>query len=200
MQLPFTATLYVAGGGYWQSGSPGKGWWCSDVQVKGKIWRLQTGWWALGGGQNRLGWKEIASRRRRGGLHSPHPERMPVLPPSQTPDALTRRAGVQRLTPIPLPPTCPHLFLEWLHGGRSWLGPDPKGGGPPPPPLQTPKWLSAKVRPGGRVGVKIPFCTFQPFLNSPQNSEYFEYRHIGSNEKISPCHMPKTKSPAPLGN
>ena len=41
------------------------------------------------------------------------------------------------------------------------------------------------------------FCAFQPFLNSPQNSEYFEYRHIGSNKKISPCRMPKTKSPAP---
>ena len=36
------------------------------------------------------------------------------------------------------------------------------------------------MRPGGRVGVKILFCAFQPFLNSPQNSEYFEYRHIGS--------------------
>ena len=54
---------------------------------------------------------------------------------------------------------------------------------------------SAKVR--GRVGVKILFCAFQPFLNSPQNSEYFEYRHIGSNKKISPCRMPQTKSPAP---
>ena len=57
---------------------------------------------------------------------------------------------------------------------------------------------SAKVRPGGRVGVKILFCAFPPFLNSPQNSDYFEYRHIGSNTKISPCHMPKAKSPAPL--
>ena len=45
--------------------------------------------------------------------------------------------------------------------------------------------------------VKILFCAFQPFLNSPQNSEYFEYRHIRSNKKISPCHMPITKSPAP---
>ena len=25
------------------------------------------------------------------------------------------------------------------HGGRSWSGPDPKGGGDPPPPLRTPK-------------------------------------------------------------
>ena len=41
------------------------------------------------------------------------------------------------------------------------------------------------------------FCAFQPFLNSPQNSEYFEYRHIGWNKKNSPCRMPKTKSPAP---
>ena len=50
---------------------------------------------------------------------------------------------------------------------------------------------SAKVRPRGRVGVKILFCVFHPFLNSPQNSEYFEYRHIGSNKKISPCRLPK---------
>ena len=39
---------------------------------------------------------------------------------------------------------------------------------------------SAKVRPRGWVGVKILSCVFHPFLNSPQNSEYFEYRHIGS--------------------
>ena len=57
---------------------------------------------------------------------------------------------------------------------------------------------SPNVRPGGWVWVKILFCAFQPFLNSPQNSEHFEYRHIGSNKKISPWHMPKTKSPAPL--
>ena len=42
------------------------------------------------------------------------------------------------------------------------------------------------------------FCAFQPFLNSPRNSEYFEYRHIGSNKKNSPCRMPKMKSAAPL--
>ena len=66
------------------------------------------------------------------------------------------------------------------------------------------RWVGicpAKVRPGGRVGVKILFCAFQPFLNSPQNSEYFEYRHIVSNKKFSPYNMPnmpKTKSPAPL--
>ena len=47
-------------------------------------------------------------------------------------------------------------------------------------------------------GSKSFFYAFQPFLNSPQNSEYFEYRHIRSNRKISPCRMPKTKSPAPL--
>ena len=41
------------------------------------------------------------------------------------------------------------------------------------------------------------FCAFHPFLISPQNSEYFEYRHIGSKKKMSPCRMPKTKSPAP---
>ena len=41
------------------------------------------------------------------------------------------------------------------------------------------------------------FCAFQPFLNSPQNSEYFEDRHTGWNKKNSPCRMPKTKSPAP---
>ena len=57
---------------------------------------------------------------------------------------------------------------------------------------------SAKVRPRGRVGVKILFCVFHPFLNSPPNSEYFEYRHIGSNKKFSPCRLPITKSPAPL--
>ena len=51
---------------------------------------------------------------------------------------------------------------------------------------------SAKVRPRGRVGVKILFCAFHPFLNSPQNSEYFEYSHIGSNKKISPRPMPKS--------
>ena len=53
-----------------------------------------------------------------------------------------------------------------------------------------------QVRPGGRVGVKILFCAFQPFLNSPQNSEYFEYGHIRSTRKMCPCHMPKTNSPA----
>ena len=57
---------------------------------------------------------------------------------------------------------------------------------------------SAKVQPGGRVGVKILFCAFQPFLNSQQPSDYFEYRHIGSNKKIFPCRVAKTKSPAPL--
>ena len=41
------------------------------------------------------------------------------------------------------------------------------------------------------------FFVFFPFLNSPQNSEYFEYSHTGSNKKISPCRMLKTKSPAP---
>ena len=39
---------------------------------------------------------------------------------------------------------------------------------------------ASKVRPGGWVGVKILFCVFHPLLNSPQKSEYFEYRHIGS--------------------
>ena len=57
---------------------------------------------------------------------------------------------------------------------------------------------SAKVRRGGQIRVKILFCVFHPFLNSPQNSEYFENRHMGSNKKIPPCRMPKTKSPAPL--
>ena len=46
---------------------------------------------------------------------------------------------------------------------------------------------SAKVRPRGRVGVKIFFCVFHPFLSSPQNSEHFEYRHIGSNKKFPPA-------------
>ena len=31
------------------------------------------------------------------------------------------------------------------------------------------------------------FCVFHPFLNSPENSEYFEYRHIGLNKKIPPA-------------
>ena len=35
--------------------------------------------------------------------------------------------------------------------------------------------------------VKILFCAFHPFFNSPQNSEYFEYRHIGSNKKFPPA-------------
>ena len=52
---------------------------------------------------------------------------------------------------------------------------------------------STKVRPGGRVGVNILFCVFHPFLNSPQNSEYFEHRHIGSNKKMSPCRLPEKK-------
>ena len=30
-----------------------------------------------------------------------------------------------------------------------------------------------------RSGVKKFFCVSQTFLNSPQNSEYFEYRHMG---------------------
>ena len=38
---------------------------------------------------------------------------------------------------------------------------------------------AGKVRPGGQVRGQKPFCVFQTFLNSPQNSEYFEYRHIG---------------------
>ena len=31
--------------------------------------------------------------------------------------------------------------------------------------------------------MKKIFCVFQTFLNSPQNSEYFEYRHIGWKKK-----------------
>ena len=46
---------------------------------------------------------------------------------------------------------------------------------------------SAKVRPEGRVGVNILFCVFHPFLNSPQNSEYFEHRHIGPTKKFPPA-------------
>ena len=46
-------------------------------------------------------------------------------------------------------------------------------------------------------GSKSFFVLFSHCLNSPQNSEYFEYRHIGWNKKIFPCPMPKTKSPAP---
>ena len=41
------------------------------------------------------------------------------------------------------------------------------------------------------------FCAFQPILNSPRNSEYFQYRHIRSDKKNSPCRMSKTKSAAP---
>ena len=61
------------------------------------------------------------------------------------------------------------------------------------------RWLHNSCRLGDphrfRAG-ENPRC--QPFLNSPRNSEYFENRHIGSNKKISPCRMPKTKYPAPL--
>ena len=35
-----------------------------------------------------------------------------------------------------------------------------------------------------RSGVNF-FCVFHPFLNSPQNSEYFEYRHMGK-KRITP--------------
>ena len=34
-----------------------------------------------------------------------------------------------------------------------------------------------------RSRVKNIFCVFQTFLNSPQNSEYFEHRHIGWGKK-----------------
>ena len=34
--------------------------------------------------------------------------------------------------------------------------------------------------------VKILLHIFRPFLISPQNCEYFEYRHIGSTEKKFP--------------
>ena len=49
-----------------------------------------------------------------------------------------------------------------------------------------------RFRAGGRIKsgprwLHNLFCAFQPFLNSPQNSEYFEYRHIGSNKKNSPA-------------
>ena len=43
------------------------------------------------------------------------------------------------------------------------------------------------------VGVKLLFCVFHPFLNSPQNSEYFEYRHIGSNKKKFPLPYAQNK-------
>ena len=42
-----------------------------------------------------------------------------------------------------VPPHAAHpgsLVDAWNHGGRSWSGPNPKGGGSPPP-LQTPNWL-----------------------------------------------------------
>ena len=56
-----------------------------------------------------------------------------------------------------------------------------------------------RIRSGPEVGkvATLPFCAFQPFLNSPQKSEYFEYRHMGWNKKIPPRRMPKTKSAAP---
>ena len=46
--------------------------------------------------------------------------------------------------------------------------------------------------------VLLPLETpmFHPFLNSPQNSQYFEHRQIGSNKKTSRCL--KKNSPAPL--
>ena len=62
-------------------------------------------------------------------------------------------------------------------------------------------WLRlppAKVRPGGQVRDQKFFCVFQTFLNSPQNSEYFEYRHIpGRVKKKSPQEGQK-KFSAPL--
>ena len=45
---------------------------------------------------------------------------------------------------------------------------------------------SAKVQPGGRVGVKILFCAFQPFLNSPQTSEYFGVQTHMVEQKFPP--------------
>ena len=42
---------------------------------------------------------------------------------------------------------------------------------------------SAKIRPGGRVGVKW-FRVFHPFWNSPQNSECSECRHMGVKENF----------------
>ena len=41
------------------------------------------------------------------------------------------------------------------------------------------------------------FCAFHPFLNSPRNSYFFEYRHIGSSKKNSPCRTTETKSAVP---
>ena len=43
------------------------------------------------------------------------------------------------------------------------------------------KLPSAMVRPGGRVRLKMFFYVFHRFLNSPRNSDDFEYRHIISN-------------------
>ena len=48
------------------------------------------------------------------------------------------------------------------------------------PPTQAPISQGPTRRPGRGQNP----CAFQPFLYSPQNSEYFEYRHIGSNKKI----------------
>ena len=59
------------------------------------------------------------------------------------------------------------------------------------------KLPSTKVQAGGWVGVKFLLRVFHPILNSPQNSEYFEYRHIGLSQKFFPCCMPETKYPAP---
>ena len=39
------------------------------------------------------------------------------------------------------------------------------------------------------MGTKV-FCVFQTFLNFPQNSEYFEYRHIGG-KKNTPSRRAK---------
>ena len=123
-------------------------------------------------------------------------------------------SGVLEGSPPPPPPVDPNPGGRQV--GRSATGLPVRGGGAVGTPTYIPqndphdaliilnihKWgkqnfpkkcarklrlPSAKVRPGGRIGVKMFSCVFHPFLNAPQNPEYFEYRHIGQNKKVPPA-------------
>ena len=50
---------------------------------------------------------------------------------------------------------------------------------------------SGSHQPRSRSGVKFFLCVFHPFVNSPPNSEYLEYRHVGL--KKNPSRGPKKK-------
>ena len=68
-------------------------------------------------------------------------------------------------------------LVSGVHGGRSWLGPDPK---PPPPPLQTSKWLSRTmgfVGTGGAGDFVLGIWQGEIFLFNPVclYSKYSEF-------------------------